>query len=74
VLFVVGIASFGLEPSDASSRDEYLFGSPAAVVSIANFATGLTCCALLAGLTVLGDAIMRGIRDRRQDASVRPPA
>jgi hypothetical protein len=74
VLFVVGVVAFVRDIGQPHPRGSSLFGPPAGIVSIVNFATGLTCCTLLAGLTVLGDAVMRGIRNRQQDASVRPPA
>jgi hypothetical protein len=70
VLFVVGIVAYVRDLGQPHPRGSSLVGPPVGVVSIANFATGLTCCALLAAVTVLGEAIVRGIRTRQQDPSV----
>jgi hypothetical protein len=65
MLFVVGIVALVRDIGWPHPRGSNLFGPDLIVVSIANFATGLTCCAVLAGLTVLGEAITRRIRNRR---------
>jgi hypothetical protein len=64
VLFVVGAVAFVRSVGEPHPRGSDLFGLSVAVISIANFATGLTCCALLAALTLLGEAIMQKIRNR----------
>jgi hypothetical protein len=75
LLFIAGIVDFVLHwGSREPWGSRHPFGPDRVFILLGNFATGLTCCALLAGLTVLGDAIMRGSRNRQQDVSVRPPA
>jgi hypothetical protein len=64
VLFIVGVVTFLQDIGRPHPRGSAMFGPPAAIISIGNFATGLTCCAILAGLTLLGEAITRGVRNR----------